>query len=303
MNDPVNGVVGHHDPVFLEETLIWLKQNGYKFISLNDLINMRDGKIPIQQKCVVFTLDDGYLDQAMIAAPIFKKYNCPVTIFLISGFLDGTVWPWDDQIHYMLTTTKRNSIEFKIGESEIFIDLKKSPTPIIVDNVRNMCKEIPEIELSQVLQDISIATCVEIPCKPPKEYQPMNWSQARALEKDGVTFGPHGVSHRILLQMDMDKVRDEIQNSWKRVVSELKNPVNTFCFPTGRYQVDYGNREINIVKETGFDVAISADYGYTPINRNNCNSYVIKRMPFPDNKTDFIQYCSGIERMKLILKL
>ena len=54
-------------------------------MGLKDLIDkaIRGERFP--QKAVAFTVDDGYFDFAEVAAPIFSHYDCPVTVFLVTG--------------------------------------------------------------------------------------------------------------------------------------------------------------------------------------------------------------------------
>ena len=45
-------------------------------------------------KCIVFTLDDGYLDNYTNALPIFIKYNVPFTIYITTSFPDHKFTMW-----------------------------------------------------------------------------------------------------------------------------------------------------------------------------------------------------------------
>jgi peptidoglycan/xylan/chitin deacetylase (PgdA/CDA1 family) len=49
-------------PEKLEEFILFFKQKGYVFISLDELADWLDGKINIQQKFICLTFDDGYQD-------------------------------------------------------------------------------------------------------------------------------------------------------------------------------------------------------------------------------------------------
>ena len=59
------------------------------------------GDGPPLNRAVAFTIDDGYVEQATVAAPVFAEFDCPVTTFVTSGFLDRALWFWWDQIEYV----------------------------------------------------------------------------------------------------------------------------------------------------------------------------------------------------------
>ena len=94
------GVRGH-DPAFVRAALEYLRANRYELVSLRELYaRMARDAMPVR-RAVAFTIDDGYFDHAEVAAPIFAAFDCPVTTFVTTGFLDGHLWFWWDQIEYV----------------------------------------------------------------------------------------------------------------------------------------------------------------------------------------------------------
>src|SRR5437868_5123786 len=61
-------------PDHLENIILYFKKLDYDFISLDELSSRK--KKP-RKKFVVFTFDDGYVDNYTYAYPIFKKHNVP----------------------------------------------------------------------------------------------------------------------------------------------------------------------------------------------------------------------------------
>src|SRR5262245_6982 len=50
------------------------------------------------QRQVVITFDDGYADNLFEARPLLERYDCPATVFLVSGDIDGTREFWWDEL-------------------------------------------------------------------------------------------------------------------------------------------------------------------------------------------------------------
>ena len=59
-------------PDYLESFIINLKNNGYKFISIDELINHLKNHT-LQKKSICITIDDGYKDNLTYGFNIFKK--------------------------------------------------------------------------------------------------------------------------------------------------------------------------------------------------------------------------------------
>src|SRR5437660_6426276 len=106
---PQLGVVGH-DPAALRDHLAYLRRHRYRLLSLTDVLKRLDeGDSGSRTPAVAFTVDDGYDGFAHIAAPIFAAYDCPVTLFVTTGFLDGHLWLWWARVTYPFTHPERDA--------------------------------------------------------------------------------------------------------------------------------------------------------------------------------------------------
>lgn len=68
----------------------WLKNNGYHFVSVDDVLADRAGKTPLPNKAVLLTFDDGYRSIYTNAFPILKMFNAPAVVALIGSWLEST---------------------------------------------------------------------------------------------------------------------------------------------------------------------------------------------------------------------
>lgn len=293
-----NGVTGH-DTAYLHKCLHYLKQHDYHFVSLEQVINALRNNRSLPKRSIAFTIDDGFLDHATIAAPIFIEHQCPVTIFLITGMLDGELWPWDDKIAYLINNAQRSTITFKLNEITSSFSLSDATQyKKIIGQIQNLIKTLDATDTDAYLSAIAAACDVELPTKAPKNYQAMTWESARQLEQQGVYFSPHTRSHRILARLNDSEAEQEIFHSWQRLKDELVSPAPVFCYPTGR-AVDFGDREINIIKNAGMLGAVSTETTFIS-SSNGDPDYLFKlpRFGFPHSFSDFIQCSSWIERVK-----
>lgn len=89
-------------PERLESLIVDYKKRGYIFVSINDIRNRiltltTWHKAMSASKCVAVTMDDGYMDNYEYAYPIFKKYNVPFCIYVVTGYIGKKFIDRDDQ--------------------------------------------------------------------------------------------------------------------------------------------------------------------------------------------------------------
>ncbi|MBT8452551.1 MAG: polysaccharide deacetylase family protein [Deltaproteobacteria bacterium] len=293
------------DAETLRRSLAYLRRHRYELISLGELFQRMAGDGPRLRGAVAFTLDDGYRDQAEIAGPIFREFDCPLTVFLATGFVDGALWCWWDRVEYVFSNTRRESIAVPLGHSALryHFGIGSDRYAMRIDFVER-CKAVDDDEKHRAIARLAHEAEVELPEAAPSEYAPMTWTDVRANERRGMSFGPHTVSHPVLSRTTPERARWEIAESWRRLRAEVQNPLPIFCYPNGQ-DADFGRREVETVREIGLIGAVSAQPGFAiPASFEPCGEdrFNIKRMPFPEQISVLAQSVSGIERVKQAIR-
>lgn len=290
-------------PAYLRRCLKYLLKHGYHFVSLGEIIAFLEGKAELAPNAVAFTMDDGFADQAELAAPVFIEFNCPVTIFVVTGMLDGDLWPWFNQVEYLVANARANVIQLELadGTRTFRLDTRKAryrSKRAILELLKPMHPEAT----AELLDRLSATTMTPIPASAPEQFRAITWDTARELEGRGVVFGPQTISHPILSTLSDEEAIREINGSWQRLGEELAAPCPVFCYPNGT-PADYGEREIAAVKAAGLRAAVSAVPGYIEDNSPAANNpYNLPRITLPATFCDFRQYCSWIEYAKNMLR-
>jgi peptidoglycan/xylan/chitin deacetylase (PgdA/CDA1 family) len=206
---------------------------------------------------LAITVDDGYHDFLLNAQPVFSMYAIPVTVFLVTDFVDGRRWLWWDHVKYMFAHTSRASLRFAGGEFEIESDRKYA-----AHKVTETLKQMPHAEFRSQLAMLPKLLEVEIPEHAPAEYEPLSWEDVRQLAAAGVEFGVHTKTHPILSKLtDGAQLHEEVAGSKKRLEEELAVPSLHFCYPNGTRD-DYNEQTLAIVKRCGFTTAVTAECGF-----------------------------------------
>lgn len=80
-------------PDFLKQTIKEYRQNGYQFVSINEVCDIiTTGRC--KQPFVCLTFDDGYQDNYDIAYPILKQLAVPFAIYVTTGLIDNRLPMW-----------------------------------------------------------------------------------------------------------------------------------------------------------------------------------------------------------------
>ena len=87
-------------PGFLEETVLRYREQGYRFVSIDQVCDMLDGKEK-GKPFVCLTFDDGYRDNYTEALPLLKRLEVPFAVYVTTGFIDNRLPMWwypDEQL-------------------------------------------------------------------------------------------------------------------------------------------------------------------------------------------------------------
>ncbi len=289
-----------HDLTRLARNLAWLRRRRYNLVPLSALVErLREGA-PLPRQTVAFTVDDGYACFAEVAASIFAAFDCPVTVFLITGFLDGDRWMWWDRVRYAIDGSPRRDVP--VAELDGLGTLRwASPADrhTAARRVIARFKELPTADRERWQTELETRLEVALPDSPPDEIRPMTWHEVRRLATSGgVAFGPHTVTHPILSRSDPEGSRREVQESWARLQAELRAPLPVFCWPNGDRE-SFGAREEGFAREAGLIAAVSTmQDSVTPASWRT-GPYALPRYAYQENETDFAQVVSGLERLKV----
>lgn len=238
-------------PEYLEGVIrFFLKQN-YEILSLGQLFDsLRVRKL--NKRCVVFTLDDGYLDNLIYAYPVFKKFNIPFAIYITTGFPDRSAVLWWYLLEDLLL--KNDFITFKVdGRVFEFSCASLEEKEDVFLKISLIIKGSNADNYWDIINQIFISNHVQI--HGPTEKMMLNWQQIRELSLDPlVTIGAHTVYHLCLSNLSEPRVKYEILESKNRLESQINLRVRHFSYPFGD-RGEAGAREFKIAKECGFQTA------------------------------------------------
>ena len=93
-------------PKMFREQMAWLSDH-YPIISLKEAAAGKPG--------VAVTLDDGYRDNLLYAAPVLEEFHIPATVFVVAGFMGKVLWEQDDPTTGTLLNPEETGALHRIG--------------------------------------------------------------------------------------------------------------------------------------------------------------------------------------------
>jgi peptidoglycan/xylan/chitin deacetylase (PgdA/CDA1 family) len=100
------------------------------------------------------------------------------------------------------------------------------------------------------------------------------------LKNMGVDIGAHTVDHPILKSLEIDEQRQQILESKKQLEQLIEKPITGFAYPNGLPDRDYDSSAADIVKDAGFEYAVSTTWG---ISKKSTSRYELNRFTPWDN--------------------
>lgn len=295
-----------HDPEVLRADLAYLRREKYELVSLYELarrLHDRDSRLG---KTVAFTVDDGYADFASVGVGVFAEFDCPVTVFVVTGVVEQGGWYWWDRLGEAIALTRLRKLEVSVGSSAFSAGLA---TPELARKAANdlteTLKRVPDAERRRVLEEVERLLGVELPTQALPAFAPMTWDEIRACARQGVSFGSHTMTHPIMSQLDDASARREIEGSWVQLRAETSAAVPIFCYPNGGVG-DISVREPANLRALGFDAAVTATTGYASValwHSSADTPFLLPRFGYNGNPALFKQIVTGMLRARLALRL
>ena len=235
-------------PDYLEEIIGFFTKKGYEFVSIGDVPGILNAKRPAK-KFVVFTFDDGYVDNYKLAYPIFRKYQIPFTIYITTSFPDGTAILWWYMLEELIP--KHEIIEFDINGK----------------NYKLRCKDNQERESAFIsIRDIIMGSRSEnflslissifnkygIDPRDPVRRLSVSWDMVHEMARDPlVTIGAHTVNHIALKNLSEKDMLEELIQSKSKIEKVTGIPVKAISYPFGGPN-EAGQREFDAAQRSGY---------------------------------------------------
>lgn len=234
---------------------IWLK-TWFNILPLDQAVKqLKLGTLPARAACLTF--DDGYADNEQVALPILLRHGITASFFIATGFLDGGRM-WNDTVVESIRRTKLTRLNLanlfgqEFSDVAVFTALDKRAC---IQSLISKLKYQTQVERLGMAEMIAHYAQVQ----PPTNLM-MTSAQVVGMRESGMQIGAHTVSHPILAGLMTSDARREIENSKYTLEHLLGERVGLFAYPNGKPTQDYSVETMDLVRDAGFDAAVSTHH-------------------------------------------
>lgn len=252
-------------PDELDVQVQYFKQRA-PIVSGEELENLVSGKTPLKRLHVVFTFDDGYLDNYTKAFDVFRSAGATAAFFLVSDYVGTTTVPWWDEIAYRVRNTKRTEINLHYPVP-LKVPLNGHRDASIVTVLQHY-KRTDNLSSEKFLDEIRRETECDLPL-PKRRF--LNWDEAREMRNAGMAIGSHTRSHAILGRLSPESQKQELEDSKREIEARLGSRVRGLAYPVGARDC-FSNATEQIAMNAGYSMCFSAYGGINDadhLNRSN----------------------------------
>ena len=215
---------------------------------------LKTGTLPARAACITF--DDGYADNLTLATPILKKLGLHATFFIATGYLNGGRM-FNDTVIEALRRSPLKTINLEALGFGNFAIADNAAKAHAIGQILPQVKYLPLDQREQ-----AVARIAELAqCGPLTDDLMMTTEQLKALHATGMEIGGHTARHPIIAKLNADVVRQEIRAGKEFLEQTLNTGIRLFAYPNGKPGVDYLPGQAAIVRDLGFDAAVSTQWG------------------------------------------
>jgi peptidoglycan/xylan/chitin deacetylase (PgdA/CDA1 family) len=269
-----------------EKQILFLSKK-YNLIGLRRLAELLIDKLPVPPDSLVVTFDDGWKDNYICAYPVLNKYGAPAIIFLTTDYIGTGKIFWFLQASILLANTDLSREQLReliakhernTGQGKITQNAGPEGTGSVLsdrDWFIEKLKRIDADKIPAVLKELSARGTLT--ANVAKESGAMlTWEEVLEMSSNGIDFGSHGCSHRIMTALTVAEIEKELTQSKEIIERKLGREVSIFAYPNG----DYNDHIRELVKKRGYICALTT--GNRKDRESNADIYSLPRINVHD---------------------
>lgn len=254
-------------PQFLEEAIKAALEMNLTPVHLHDLPALLSDPADVRS-FVAFTLDDGYRNNAQFAAPIFRKYKIPYTIFISPGLTQRTRSMWWETAEALVRQQDTFDFDFGLGTETVTaesITQKYDAFDRLAAFVHANDEDSAVAQIDATARHHGIDPLAIV------DNLIMTTDELRQLVNDDAFahLGAHTMTHVNLKRVDQPRLDSEIRQSISTLQGFTGVNPRSFSYPYG-YRSAAGEREADAVLSAGIPVAVTTQPGV--LSRNSLDA-------------------------------
>ncbi len=267
------------------EEHIRLLSRDFTFVGVDDVRRWNDGG-SLPRNPILVCFDDAYRECHSLVLPILVRHGARAAFFVPTAPVEERRLFWWDRASYILGRARiaRATLpRFAESQGGFVIDLtSEAARAATVRRALRLIKDEFGLAIDGFLEALAEACEVHLPLAAERalaDETVCTWEQLRALRSAGMDVQSHTRTHRVLQTLTPEALADELAGSREELEAQLREPVRTLAYPTGK---PIGPRRdiIDAVVRAGYQLAFENVGGVNPRFLRN-DALRMRRIPMP----------------------
>jgi peptidoglycan/xylan/chitin deacetylase (PgdA/CDA1 family) len=238
------------DTAFLDGFLTYLTTQGWDMVTMSEALR-RSASADQGRGYVNFSIDDCYRDSFEVLAPLFRRHNVPLTLFVTTGIPDGTLPLWSAGLEDALLHRDR----LIVGDEVIELGSPEARRA----EFHRIASLWDGPEAGTHYAAFCAANGIDIEAMHWKHA--ISWEMLEELARDPLfEIGSHTVNHERISALEPAAAMVELEQSRARLHERLGIDIEHFAFPYGR-ACDCSARDFKLARQAGFRSAATTRKG------------------------------------------
>ena len=260
-----------------KEQLSWLKKY-FNVLPLPLALELIENN-SLPPRAVCLTIDDGYNDSYHIIFKILKELELTASFFISTkGIEKGSLW--DEELSYAFAQMPTTQTSLTILGTTFDVSTYRKRQ----ESLFSLIDLVKYRSLDERAQTIKALVQLTHTGSVPHSF--LTPSNILEMHQAGMTIGAHTHQHPILTSETDDVAYLQIEKS-KLILEEIiGEPIDYFAYPNGKYEIDFQDKHVEMLKKMGFKAALSTNWG--SLNNLSNERYTIKRFtPWDETQMRF----------------
>jgi peptidoglycan/xylan/chitin deacetylase (PgdA/CDA1 family) len=244
-------------PDFLEETIGFVQEQGYRCLSLDEAVSRIEAG-DRSERFAVFTLDDGYKDNLTDALPVFERTNTPFTVYLTTGVPDGHAEIWWVALERAIANATAIAVKLPDGAIDLWTRTAEEKQAAW-NKIYWALRALPEVLLRAEVRRLASEHGVDMAAL--TRELGLTWDEVRMLDAHPLaSIEAHTADHFAQSGLNAHDARTDIERGLARMEAELGRRPTHFSYPYGDPS-SAGERDFTLAEALGFRSATTTRKG------------------------------------------
>lgn len=229
-------------------------------VSMDQIVAAHESGSALPKHSFAVTFDDGFENNASVAAPVLDDLGVPATFYVTTGFVGSESRSWTDEIEAALEQSGAVQLEGLTHDIDGYYASAHEKITLM-DRIRTYVKGDSSVDPYEFA-----ARVIAKAGRPTHSFDhdldaKLGWDQLRALAEHPLfTIGGHSHTHRSLAFLSDEDLEDEISRSIRLLTEATKREITHYSYPEGMAR-SYSETVIAALKRHGIICAPTAEDG------------------------------------------